>query len=60
MLNYCVHLLDIDECSVGTHDCEQICNNVADGGGYSCGCNNGYALQDDNTCLSGLILNTAF
>ena len=55
MLNNCFHILDIDECSVGTHDCQQICNNVADGGGYSCDCNTGYDLLLNNTCLSGLI-----
>ena len=60
MLYNCFPLLDIDECIVGTHDCQQICNNVVDGGGYTCGCNNGYDLLDDNTCLSGLILITAF
>ena len=56
MLNYCSHLLDINECTVGTHDCQQICANVAPGdGGYTCSCNTGYDLQDDNTCLTGIM-----
>ena len=44
---YIFNHLDIDECSDGTHDCEQICNNNV--GSFTCGCNNGY-LQNGPTC----------
>ena len=56
---------DIDECSegivmiggsgggTGNVDlwCEQRCDNTA--GGYDCGCNSGYSLDDNNQTCSG-------
>ena len=56
---------DIDECSegivmiggsgggAGSGDlwCEQRCDNTA--GGYDCGCNSGYSLDDNNQTCSG-------
>ena len=41
---------DIDECSLGTHLCNQICDNTP--GNYTCDCNHGYSLSTANqyTC----------
>ena len=33
---------DVDECTAGTHNCEQLCTNTP--GGYNCSCNSGYEL----------------
>ena len=44
---------DIDECSAGTHDCDQICTNNA--GSYTCSCNDGHVLDSNGrTCNGGL------
>ena len=54
--NY-VHLFysDTHECSDGTHNCSQICTNT--NGSFTCGCNNGYLLDDDGaTCIGIYIL----
>ena len=59
---------DIDECSegkvmiggsgggTGSGDvwCEQRCDNTA--GGYDCGCNSGYSLDDNSQTCSGSLL----
>ena len=43
------YLLDIDECSEGVSGCSQICVNTI--GSYTCSCQNGYKLSNDNhTC----------
>ncbi|MGH0125823.1 UNVERIFIED_CONTAM: hypothetical protein FKN15_024991 [Acipenser sinensis] len=36
---------DVDECSSGTHNCAQQCQNIA--GSYQCGCQEGYLLSSD-------------
>ena len=36
---------DVDVCSSGQHDCEQLCINTE--GGYQCGCEPHYELQPD-------------
>ena len=36
---------DINECTDGTHRCEQICRNSP--GSYNCSCNAGYILAND-------------
>ena len=46
---------DIDECSEGTHVCDQICIN--NDGSYSCDCESGYTLADGYTC-NGKYLST--
>ena len=33
---------DIDECTAGTHNCQQQCTNTP--GSFTCGCNTGYEL----------------
>ncbi|KAK3100523.1 hypothetical protein FSP39_021282 [Pinctada imbricata] len=41
--------LDIDECTTGAHNCEQLCENVA--GSYNCKCEFGFSLNADRvTC----------
>ena len=40
---------DVDECSEGTSGCSQLCTNTI--GSYTCTCDNGYQLTNDNhTC----------
>ena len=42
---------DIDECSEGTHNCEQSC--IDNAGSFSCSCHSGYALlADRRSCTS--------
>lgn len=39
----------VDECTTGTHGCEQVCINTA--GSYTCSCNSGYTLDANRrTC----------
>ncbi|XP_078687678.1 cartilage oligomeric matrix protein-like [Branchiostoma floridae x Branchiostoma belcheri] len=40
----------LDECTQGLHDCEQVCFNIY--GGFSCGCNDGFSLDDDERSCS--------
>ena len=37
--------LDVDECLLGSHSCQQLCFNVP--GSFRCGCRTGYLLEDD-------------
>ena len=47
---------DIDECSSGTHLCVHNCNNII--GSYTCSCDTGYRLNDDQRqCDGNNILN---
>ncbi|XP_035699002.1 polycystin-1-like [Branchiostoma floridae] len=39
---------DVDECSLGTDDCDQICENVP--GSFTCSCWDGY-IMDGGTCV---------
>ena len=40
---------DINECSLGTHNCEQLCTNTP--GSFTCSCRSGYTLNSDRrTC----------
>ena len=43
---------DIDECSMGTSGCQQLCFNT--NGSYYCQCNTGYRLMNDNTSCTGM------
>ena len=43
--------VDINECATLIDDCEQVCTNK--NGSYSCSCNNGYILQNDNRSCIG-------
>ena len=53
---YIFTFVDIDECSVGTHDCSQTCTNTI--GSYICGCNSGYLLETDGTTCRGMCTST--
>ena len=42
---------DIDECSEDTDNCNQICTNTE--GSFTCGCDDGYLLDSDETTCNG-------
>ncbi|CAH1257139.1 PKDREJ [Branchiostoma lanceolatum] len=42
-----------DECSLGTDNCEQICNNTA--GSFTCSCNEGYRLSSNGWDCIGIL-----
>ena len=43
---------DIDECVVGTHQCEHNCTNTV--GSYICSCRDGYSLSADGRRCNGM------
>ncbi|XP_046584649.1 uncharacterized protein LOC124291639 [Haliotis rubra] len=43
--------IDIDECDENSNDCQQTCNNTD--GGWTCGCVEGYTLNEDNKTCNG-------
>ena len=43
--------LDINECSLGTDQCSQGCQNIA--GSYTCNCSTGYRLNTDGRGCDG-------
>ena len=45
--------LDIDECSDGINNCNQLCINTF--GSYLCNCQTGYKLNSDNYTCIGMI-----
>lgn len=45
--------VDINECSLGIHLCQQQCNNTL--GSYTCGCNEGY-YEDGYNCTGNIII----
>ena len=45
------HVLDINECNLGTSGCTQLCNNT--NGSYTCYCNSGYILHVDSRTCNG-------
>ena len=51
MLWYIVlYNVDINECTDGISNCDQICNNTI--GSFTCDCHSGYILANDgHTCL---------
>ena len=42
---------DLNECQIGSHSCEQVCNNTL--GSHYCLCFDGYRLNDDNYSCTG-------
>ena len=53
-LYFLQHHADIDECAVGSHNCEQICNNTV--GGFNCSCRDGFILYLDEASCTGTML----
>ena len=47
--------IDIDECTAGTHQCAQNCQNTI--GSYICSCNDGYTLGDNGRDCIGIMYN---
>ena len=47
--------IDVDECADGTNGCNQHCTNTD--GSYSCYCNAGYELQDNQKSCEGKRIN---
>ncbi|XP_052824448.1 mucin-like protein [Octopus bimaculoides] len=45
--------LDIDECSLSTYKCKQLCNDTE--GSYTCDCYEGYSLESDGSCTQNNI-----
>ena len=45
---------DIDECISNNGNCEQLCNNF--NGSYSCSCNSGYQLDQNQRNCTGIVL----
>ena len=46
-------LSDVDECTTGTHNCDQQCTNTQ--GGFTCSCNTGYELLANGYECRGII-----
>ena len=44
---------DINECSAGTDNCAQNCQNNGNCGGFSCSCDTGYTLDSNGHSCSG-------
>ena len=42
---------DVNECTEGTHQCQQACLNTI--GSYTCGCNDGFMLGTDGRSCNG-------
>lgn len=48
--------VDIDECSTGVDQCEQLCQNT--NGSYRCACSNGFRLKRDGLQCEGKVYDT--
>ena len=46
-----MYVLDDNECTLRTHDCDQLCSNTD--GSYTCSCNNGFTLDEDGKTCHG-------
>ena len=44
-------MIDVDECSLGTDDCDQMCQNNV--GSFSCSCGDGYSLDSNGYTCNG-------
>ena len=53
IMNLCVHISDIDECSEGAHNCSiehnRKCNNKI--GEFECVCDDGYEENSSGMCI---------
>ena len=50
---YIYNSSDIDECSEGSHMCDQICHNSV--GSYACSCHSGYRLDRNGLTCNGIL-----
>ena len=48
---YEIEISDIDECTGGIDNCEQICTNTQ--GSFDCTCRSGYSLNSDKATCTG-------
>lgn len=48
--------VDTNECTVRTHNCQQVCVNISMGDGFRCECNVGYQLNSDQRTCSGKLV----
>ena len=46
-----IHIIDIDECAEQVDECDQNCHN--NDASYSCSCNFGFTLNDDELHCDG-------
>ena len=47
---FTMQYVDMNECALGMHDCNQICTNT--NGSYTCSCSPGYKISSNNrTCV---------
>ena len=44
--------VDVNECMIGKHNCNQTCSNTI--GSFECNCRPGYSLQDDGVTCEGM------
>ena len=52
-MNCVVHIIiDINECSEESHNCDQICTNTV--GSFKCSCADGFKLSSDGRTCSGI------
>ena len=51
-VQYYFMFIDVIDCVNGSNLCEQICNELV--GGYSCSCEDGYKLKNDNVSCEGM------
>ena len=50
---FCFFVADVDECSLGSHLCNQLCHNT--NGNYRCSCREGYKLGADGRTCEGAV-----
>ena len=49
---FTLFFVDINECSLNSDGCDQVCTNTL--GSFQCGCNRGYTLNADEITCSGM------
>ncbi len=56
MINFCLVIIDVDECVEDTDGCSQTCTN--NNGSFLCSCGTGYTLADDDLGCDGNLSKT--